>query len=65
MRNTAIVLISMALMIAGCGDKDDAVTETAAEPETAVIVEEAEVVVEPAADAALEAVEEVVEEKTD
>jgi uncharacterized lipoprotein YajG len=54
----------MALMLAGCGDKDDSATEAekAAEPESAVVVEEAEVVIEPADGDAPEVVEEAAEE---
>lgn len=64
MKSIAIVLAGMALMIAGCGDKGDPATEAekAAEPESAAVVEEVEVVTEQGAGDAPEVVEEVAEE---
>lgn len=64
MRSTAIVLASMALMIAGCSDKGDSATEVekTGESESAVVMEEVEVVTDPDAGDAPQVVEEVADE---
>jgi len=51
MKQIAIVLASMTLMMVGCSGKDDSATgaDSAAGPDSAVVVEKVEVVTEPVA----------------